>query len=180
VKSKISEALSSIYIAVICFLTYACVYAFRKPFTIGLYRDHAAIFGVEYKNILVIAQVLGYTISKFYGIKYVSELKRVGRGWSILILIGFSWIPLLIFPFVHTGWSVIFLFLNGLPLGILWGLIFSYIEGRKSSDFMGSIMAISFIVASGFVKSVAKWLQIYYSIDENWIPFLQDLFLFYQ
>ncbi len=176
VKSKISEVLSSIYIAVICFLTYACVYAFRKPFTIGLYNDHAAIFGVDYKNILVIAQVLGYTISKFYGIKFVSELNRVGRGWSILILIGLSWIPLLIFPFVDSGWSVIFLFLNGLPLGILWGLIFSFIEGRKASDFMGATMAVSFIVSSGFVKSVAKWLQLNYTIQESWIPFFTGLF----
>lgn len=174
-KTKFSELLTSIYIALICFLTYACVYAFRKPFTIGLYNQENSFLGIDFKNILVIAQVLGYTISKFYGIKFVSELNKVGRGWVILILILLSWIPLFIFPLIHSNWSVVFLFLNGLPLGILWGLIFSFIEGRKATDFMGATMAVSFIVSSGFVKTVAKWLQLNYSLQEKWIPFYTGL-----
>ncbi len=76
-KEKINSFLISVSIAVICFLTYASVYAFRKPFTIGLYLDEPKIFGVDYKNILVIAQVLGYTISKFYCIKFIEELKKL-------------------------------------------------------------------------------------------------------
>ncbi len=163
--------LLSIYIAVLCFLTYACVYAFRKPFTIGLFINEPKILGVDYKNILVIAQVIGYTISKFCGIKYISELKHQGRGWAILILIFISWIPLLLFPIVASPWNVVFLFLNGLPLGIIWGLIFSFVEGRKSTDFIGAVMAVSFIVSSGFVKSIGKFLQLIFQIHENWIGF---------
>lgn len=165
----------SVYIAVICFLTYASVYAFRKPFTIGLYIDEPKIFGVDYKNILVIAQVLGYTISKFYGIKFIAELNKVGRGWSILILIILSFIPLSLFPLFKSPWNIVFLFLNGLPLGVLWGLIFSFVEGRKTSDFIGATMAVSFIVSSGFVKTVAKWIQLTYQVQENWIPFYTGL-----
>jgi len=167
--------LISISIAVICFLTYASVYAFRKPFTIGLYLDEPKIFGVDYKNILVIAQVLGYTLSKFYGIKFIAELNKAGRGWSILILIILSFIPLLLFPLFSSPWNIVFLFLNGLPLGVLWGLIFSFVEGRKTSDFIGATMAVSFIVSSGFVKTVAKWIQLTYQIQENWIPFYTGL-----
>ncbi len=174
-KEKINSFLISVYIAVICFLTYACVYAFRKPFTIGLYVDEPKIFGVDYKNILVIAQVLGYTISKFYGIKFIAELNKVGRGWSILILIVLSFIPLLLFPLFKSPWNIIFLFLNGLPLGVLWGLIFSFVEGRKTSDFIGASMAVSFIVSSGFVKTVAKWMQLSYQLQEKWIPFYTGL-----
>lgn len=174
-KEKINSLLVSLFIAVICFLTYACVYAFRKPFTIGLYLSEPKIFGVDYKNILVIAQVLGYTVSKFYGIKYVSELNKVGRGWSILFLLVCSWVPLLFFPIVSAPWNVVFLFLNGLPLGILWGIIYSFVEGRKASDFIGATMAVSFIVSSGFVKTVGKWLQLYYHFSEQWIPFYTGL-----
>jgi hypothetical protein len=123
----------------------------------------------------VIAQVIGYTISKFYGIKFVSELNRVGRGWSILFLVLLSWLPLLFFPMFKSPWSVLFLFLNGLPLGVLWGLIFSFIEGRKASDFMGATMAVSFIVSSGFVKTVGKWIQLTYQVQEKWIPFFTGL-----
>ena len=165
------KALTSVYIAVLCFLSYACVYAFRKPFTVGLYSDQDPVFGIDYKNILVIAQVFGYTVSKFYGIKFVSELNKLGRGWTILMLITLSWIPLLFFPLVGSKWGVLLFFLNGLPLGVLWGLIFSFIEGRRDSDFMGATMAVSFIVSSGFVKSVAKWIQVSYQVTEKWIPF---------
>jgi len=174
-KEKINSVLISIYIAVICFLTYACVYAFRKPFTIGLYMDEPKIAGLDYKNILVIAQVLGYTVSKFYGIKFISELNKVGRGWSILILIILSFIPLLLFPLFKSPWNIVFLFFNGLPLGVLWGLIFSFVEGRKTSDFIGASMAVSFIVSSGFVKTVGKWLQLTYMLQEKWIPFYTGL-----
>ena len=174
-KEKINSFLISVSIAVICFLTYASVYAFRKPFTIGLYLDEPKIFGVDYKNILVIAQVLGYTLSKFYGIKFIAELNKAGRGWSILILIILSFIPLLLFPLFSSPWNIVFLFLNGLPLGVLWGLIFSFVEGRKTSDFIGATMAVSFIVSSGFVKTVAKWIQLTYHIQENWIPFYTGL-----
>ncbi len=174
-KEQINSFLISVYIAVICFLTYAAVYAFRKPFTIGIYLDEPKIFGVDYKNILVIAQVLGYTISKFYGIKFIAELNKVGRGWSILILIFLSFIPLLLFPLFKSPWNIAFLFLNGLPLGVLWGLIFSFVEGRKTSDFIGASMAVSFIVSSGFVKTVAKWMQLSYQLQEKWIPFYTGL-----
>jgi len=174
-KEKINSFLISVSIAVICFLTYASVYAFRKPFTIGLYLDEPKIFGVDYKNILVIAQVLGYTLSKFYGIKFIAELNKAGRGWSILILIFLSFIPLLLFPLFSSPWNIVFLFLNGLPLGVLWGLIFSFVEGRKTSDFIGATMAVSFIVSSGFVKTVAKWIQLTYQVQENWIPFYTGL-----
>ena len=170
-QSKTSKTLSSIYIALLCFLTYACVYAFRKPFTIGLYKQETSFFGVDYKNILVIAQVIGYTISKFYGIKFVSERNKIGRGWTILLLLFLSWLPLLFFPLVNDQWGIVLLFINGLPLGVLWGLIFSFIEGSKDSDFMGATMAVSFIVSSGFVKSVAKWIQIIYQVAEKWLPF---------
>ena len=170
-QSKTSKVFTTIYIALLCFLTYACVYAFRKPFTIGLYKQQSDFFGVDYKNILVIAQIIGYTISKFYGIKFVSERNKIGRGWSILLLLFLSWLPLFFFPLVNDQWGIVLLFLNGLPLGVLWGLIFSFIEGRKDSDFMGATMAVSFIVSSGFVKTVAKWVQLSFVVTEKWIPF---------
>ena len=137
--------------------------------------DEPKIAGVDYKNILVIAQVLGYTVSKFYGIKFISELNKVGRGWSILMLIILSFIPLLLFPLFKSPWNIVFLFFNGLPLGVLWGLIFSFVEGRKTSDFIGATMAVSFIVSSGFVKTVGKWLQLTYVLQEKWIPFYTGL-----
>jgi MFS family permease len=161
----------ALYAAIICFLTYATVYAFRKPFTVGTFADGPKIFGLAFKDALVISQVLGYMLSKFYGIKFIAELKKIGRGKLVLLLVGISWASLLLLAIVPAPWSVVFLFMNGFPLGIIWGVVFSFVEGRKATDFIGAALAVSFIFSSGFVKSVAKTLQINFTISDWWLPF---------
>ncbi len=165
----------AIYAALITFLTYATVYAFRKPFTVGTFEQEPYIWGIHYKDALVISQVLGYMLSKFYGIRFIAELGRMGRGKTILLLVGVSWIALLLFALIPSPWNIIFLFINGFPLGMIWGIIFSYVEGRKATDFIGAALAVSFIFSSGFVKSVAKWLMINFSVTEHWLPFMTGL-----
>lgn len=165
----------AIYAALICFLTYASVYAFRKPFTVGVFSGERDIFGLAYKDALVICQVLGYMFSKFYGIKFISELAHIGRGKMVLLLLGVSWCALLLFAVVSSPLNIIFLFVNGFPLGMIWGIIFSFAEGRKATDFIGAALAVSFIFSSGFVKSVAKWLFLNIDIAEKWLPFITGL-----
>lgn len=161
----------ALYAALLSFLTYASVYAFRKPFTVGTFEQEGHVFGIPYKDALVIAQALGYMISKFYGIRFIAELGKFGRGNLIILLVTISWIALLLFGITPAPWNIVFLFLNGFPLGIIWGILFSYIEGRKATDFIGAALAVSFIFSSGFVKTVAKWLWITFPISEKWIPF---------
>jgi MFS family permease len=134
-----------------------------------------SFLGVDFKNLLVIAQVLGYTASKFFGVKYISELKNVGRGKIILILTLLSLLPLFLFPFIPTPFNIICLFANGFPLGMTWGIIFSFAEGRRGTDFIGAAMGASIIVSSGFAKSVGKWMQIYFHITDMWLPFYTGL-----
>lgn len=177
-QEKLRDTWVALYAAIICFLTYATVYAFRKPFTVGMFADGPKIFGLAFKDALVISQVLGYMMSKFYGIKFIAELKNIGRGKLILLLVGISWVSLLLLAIVPAPWSVIFLFTNGFPLGIIWGVVFSFVEGRKATDFIGAALAVSFIFSSGFVKSVAKSLQIYFAISDWWLPFATGVVFF--
>ncbi len=165
----------ALFASVITFLTYASVYAFRKPFTVGSFSKAPLIFGMAYKDALVIIQVLGYMLSKFYGIKFIAELKHIGRGKIILLLVGISWISLLLFAVVPAPFNIIFLFTNGFPLGIIWGIIFSFVEGRKATDFIGASLAVSFIFSSGLVKSVAKYLQVTFAVTDWWLPFITGL-----
>lgn len=169
------DTLVALYAALVTFLTYATVYAFRKPFTVGSFEQEPMVFGVHYKDALVISQVLGYMMSKFYGIRFISELKKIGRGRVILLLVAISWLALLLFAWVPAPWNVVFLFVNGFPLGMIWGVIFSYVEGRKATDFIGAALAVSFIFSSGFVKSVAKWLLIDFRVTDQWLPFATGL-----
>jgi len=173
--SKHRDTYVAIFASIVTFLTYASVYAFRKPFTVGSYSRAPHIFGMEYKDALVIAQVIGYMLSKFYGIKFIAELKRFGRGKLILLLVGISWIALLFFAMVPAPFNIIFLFVNGFPLGIIWGVVFTFVEGRKATDFIGASLAVSFIFSSGFVKSVAEYLKITYHVTDWWLAFMTGL-----
>ena len=174
-KLKSSDKWVSIFAAVITFFTYASVYAFRKPFTVGSYNQAPLIFGLPYKDALIISQVLGYMLSKFYGIKLISELKNLGRGKLILLLVGLSWLSLLLFAITPAPYNVVFLFTNAFPLGMIWGIIFTFVEGRRATDFIGASLAVSFIFSSGFVKSVAEYLKVNYAVTDWWIPFLTGL-----
>ena len=142
----------SLYTAVVVFFAYTMIFGFRKSFTVATF-DGITVAGYNYKTLLVISQVLGYMLAKFYGVKYSSELKRTGRGVIILVLTGISWLSWLFFAITPVPYNIIFLFINGFPLGMLWGVVFSYVEGRRSTDFIGATLAVSFIFASGFVKT---------------------------
>jgi MFS family permease len=163
-----------LYAAVTVFLTYTMVFGFRKSFTVATF-DGITVAGYSYKTILVICQMLGYMLAKFYGIKYISELRRHGRGQIIMLLTAIAWLSWLFFALVPPPYNIVFLFINGFPLGMLWGVVFSYVEGRRSTDFIGATLAVSFIFASGFVKTVGAWLMLNFGITEFWVPFYTGL-----
>jgi hypothetical protein len=157
------------YASLTAFLTYSCMYAFRKPFTVGNFAG-LTFFHVDYKIWLITAQAIGYTVSKFWGIEYVSELKKSGRAVSVLVLISFAESALILFALIPRPYNIIFLFFNGLPLGMIWGIVFSYLEGRKLTELLGAGLCASFILASGFVKSVGQWVFITFHTSEFVMP----------
>ena len=161
-----------IYAVVAAFCTYFCMYAFRKPFAVGTYVGTATlpIVGeVSHKTLFVISQIVGYCVSKFAGIKIVSEMTARRRAFAIVVSIGMAEAALVLFGLVPKPYNALCLFLNGLPLGLVWGLVFGFVEGRRVSDGLGAGLCISFIVASGFVKSVGK-ATMSWGVAEVWMP----------
>jgi hypothetical protein len=169
--SKWPYSIISILAAVSAFGAYTSMYAFRKAFAAGSYAG-IEYLNIDYKAWLVIAQVLGYTLSKFYGIKFIAEIKALSRGKSILILIAVSWLALGGFAMVPAPYNILFLFINGFPLGMIWGLVFGYLEGRKTTEFMAAILSTSLIFASGFVKTIGRTLMADFQIGEYSMPFI--------
>lgn len=160
------------------FSAYFAMYAFRKPFAAATFADHASILGgLDYKTVLLIAQVLGYALSKLIGIRVIAEFGRRGRALAILGLIVTSWLALLLFAVVPAPWNVACMFLNGLPLGMIWGLVFSYVEGRRVSEVLGAVLCASFIISSGAVKSVAV-LVMGWGVSEAWMPAITGALFF--
>ena len=171
-----SQQFLAIYLGLAGFSTYFCMYAFRKPFTAGNFHD-VTLWGIDYKIILVIAQVMGYATAKGLGIKFVSEILPQNRAKNILLMIAFAGLNLLFFALIKPPYNFIFLYFNGLGLGMVYGLVFSFLEGRQITEILGSVLAISFIVSSGIVKSIGKYFIIL-GVSEYWMPFWTGLIFF--
>lgn len=169
-----NPTLFSAYCIIAAFGTYFCMYAFRKPFTAATYEGITWL-GIGFKTVLISSQVAGYTISKFIGIRVVSELPTRYCGISILALIGIAEATLLLFAITPAPWSFVWLFVNGLPLGMVFGLVLRFLEGREVTEALSAGLCASFIVSSGFVKSVGRTLIVDYGVSQDWMPFLTGL-----
>ncbi len=166
--SRASPAAFSSYAIFAAFSAYFCMYGFRKPFAAASF-DGQGLGGLDLKTTLVISQVLGYTLSKFLGVKLVSELGAQHRAATLVGLIVFAELALLAFGLVPASLRPVALFFNGLPLGAVWGLVFGFLEGRRTSEVLGAGLSASYIVASGAVKSVGA-LLLRAGIPEVWMP----------
>lgn len=163
----------SAYAIFAAFTAYFCMYGFRKPFAAASFAGEG-IFGLDLKTTLVLSQVIGYTLSKFLGVKVVTELAAERRAMMLVALIVVAELALLAFGLLPPHLRLVAIFLNGLPLGAVWGLVFGFLEGRRTSEILGAGMSASYIVASGAVKSVGAVL-IERGVPEAWMPFVAGL-----
>lgn len=150
------------------FGTYFCMYAFRKPFTAANFAD-TPVWGLGFKTVLVTSQVAGYMVSKFLGIRIVAEMPPNRRAISILWLILIAEGALVLFGLTPRPWNAACLFLNGLPLGIVFGLVLGSLEGRRITEALTAGLCASFILADGVMKSVGAWL-LGMGFSEDWMP----------
>ncbi len=174
---RMAAASPAVFIAVaglFAFLAYCCVYAFRKPFTAGTYAGFD-LWGIQFKIVLVMAQVAGYALSKFIGIRVISGMTAQRRATMLLGMVVVASGSLLGFALTPHPWNVAWMFVNGLPLGMAWGLIFSYLEGRRVTEALAALLCVNFIISSGFVKTTGRWLLMAQGVSEQWMPFVAGL-----
>jgi MFS family permease len=173
-------SLFNFYCIFAAFFTYFCMYAFRRPFATALYDGMIQLPFLpmmDYKILLIVSQVFGYTLSKFIGIKIVSEMSSQKRAFAIVLMIGLAELALLGFALAPYEWKPVFLFLNGIPLGMIWGLVFGFLEGRRSTELLGAGLSASYIVASGAVRSAGSFV-LTLGVSEFWMPFVTGLLFF--
>ena len=111
-------------------------------------------------------------VSKFIGIKLISELKREGRLKFILVSILVAELSLVLFGCLPRPFNVLALFFNGLSLGCMWGVIFSFLEGRRVTDLLASLFGLSIAVSSGTAKSIGLFVVDTLHVSEFWMPAL--------
>lgn len=164
----------AIWSIVAAFGAYFCMYGFRKPYTAAAFSG-LAVAGIGFKTVLISSQVSGYMLSKFIGIKVIAEMPPHRRAISILMMIGFAQVALVLFGLVPAPWNAICLFLNGLPLGMVFGLVLAFLEGRRTTELLAAGLCASFIVADGATKSLGTWL-LQREVSEVWMPATAGLF----
>lgn len=148
----VSDLLLILWAGGAALLSYSLVYALRKPYTAAAF-DGLTFLGSDYKVAVTTIQILGYVISKFFGIKLISELKREKRFRFFVASAVMAEAALVGFGLLPVPYNVIAMFVNGLSLGCMWGVIFSFIEGRKVTDILASLLGVSMVFSSGFAKS---------------------------
>jgi|GEM_PF-8544 len=152
-------------------LSYSLVYALRKPFTAATF-DGLTCWGIDYKVAATLMQIAGYLVSKFFAIRLVSELKRENRLKFIIASVALAELALIAFGCLPCPANVYALFFNGLALGGMWGIIFSFIEGRRLTDILASLLGVSMAVSSGFAKSLGLYVVQSWQVSEFWMPAL--------
>jgi hypothetical protein len=173
--SKAPPWVFATYGGLAAFAAYFAMYAYRKPFAAADYGQVIGWpFAIDFKIALVIAQVAGYALSKVIGVKIVSETPPERRAIAILLLVGGAELALVLLGLAPPALAPLALFANGLGLGMIWGLVFGFLEGRRLSEVLGAMLCASFILASGVVKSVGKALLLT-GVDERWMPALTGL-----
>jgi hypothetical protein len=110
---------------------YFCAYAFRKPFLAAEFTEVPnPLPGLETKTLFVLSQVVGYATSKYFGVKVCSETTRPRLGWMLAGLIAVAELALIAFGLSPAVLKPFAMLLNGLALGMVWGHVVRYLEGR--------------------------------------------------
>lgn len=159
----------SLYASLVAFCAYTCIFSFRKPFTVATFEG-MTFMDVDYKILLISVQVIGYMISKFIGIKVIAEMSGEKRALGIFAMIAVAGLSLVGFAFVPAPYNIVFMFLNGLPLGMGWGFMLGYLEGRRVTEVLSAGLSVSFIFSSGFSKSIGKFVMESWDFSEFLMP----------
>lgn len=161
----------TVFASVTAFFTYLCFYPFRRAYTAAMYEE-LVFWGVQFKILIITAQVLGFAVSKGLGIKYVSEMLPKNRSRNLLIMIVLSWTSYFFFALTPAPYNLVFIFLASLPLGMVYGTILGFLEGRKTTDLLVAVLTASFILGSGFAKSIGAWVMNSLHVSQFWMPFV--------
>ncbi|HAE19222.1 MAG: DUF5690 family protein [Akkermansiaceae bacterium] len=164
---------------VAAFMAYYCMYSFRKPFAV-LPFDGGWWGGIALKSAIVTAQLIGYVSAKFLGTRVCSGIHRENVFQALMACILVALGSLALLAVLPPKLGVLAMLLNGLSLGMVWGMVMRPLEGRGNSELLIAGLCTSFIVASGDVKSMGQRVldsapfQSFFGND-SWMPFATSL-----
>ena len=165
------------------FLVYYCMYAFRKPFGAATWEGNFFGTPIGIKTSLAVSQIIGYALAKLIGTWICSGVKYDQILSVLLGCILMALASLFALPYVGE-YMFVAMFFNGLALGMIWGFVMRPLEGRRMTEMLIAGLCVSFIIASGDVKSTGKWIMgtdaFVQGFEGNpaWMPFLTAMMYF--
>ncbi len=174
-KQRLKDLLFILWAGGAALLSYSFVYALRKPFTASTFEG-LTLMGYDYKVVVTTIQIIGYLVAKFIGIKLISEMKYKDRFKYFVGFVVTALISLVFFGLLPHPYNVIPMFFNGLSLGCMWGVIFGYLEGRRVTDILASLLGVSMVISSGTAKSMGLYVMNDLGVDQFWMPALVGAF----
>jgi hypothetical protein len=133
---------------------------------------------IDLKTMCVIAQVIGYMLSKYIGTRVCSEVRARYRGFLLVGLILWAGAALALFGVLPADLKPLAMFLNGLPLGMVWGLCVRYLEGRRTTELMIAGLSCSYIIAGAATRDVGRDVVMSRSglgVSEEFMPLVTGL-----
>lgn len=126
---------------------------------------------MDYKVVVTISQIVGYVISKFMGIKLISELRQEERLRFILMSVVMAELSLVFFGLLSAPYNIAAMFLNGLSLGCMWGDLQFY---RRTSDDGYPCQLVRCQYGDQFrtAKSAGLYVMNNLHVNEFWMPAL--------
>ena len=176
-QSTYRQFVSPILAMVAAFVVYYCMYGFRKPYGAATWDGTLFDTTISIKTALAVSQIIGYALAKLIGTRVCSG---VAYGRIVYVLLGCmvsALLSLLALPYLGD-YMFVAMFFNGLSLGMVWGFVMRPLEGRLMTEMLIAGLCVSFIVASGDVKSMGKWLMNTdwfmqtFGDNEAWMPFV--------
>ncbi|AMV23240.1 hypothetical protein VT84_02445 [Gemmata sp. SH-PL17] len=165
--------LFALYAGGAAFTAYFCMYGLRKPFdTVTFTGEKFLGTPIDLKTACVLGQILGYVVSKYVGVRVCAEAGRSQRTWLLLGAGVWSELALVAFAFAPAPLRPFAMFANGLPLGVVWGFLVRYLEGRRTSDLLLVMLSGSFVIAGAATKDFGMYLFTVRGVAELWVPAL--------
>jgi len=105
-------------------------------------------------------------------LRFNAEAKNHKQNVAMLLvyIITGAELALVLFGALPLMWKPVAMFLNGFPLGLTWGLIVTIVEGRESSDAMLIMLALAFVLGSGYAKDVGTQFNNEVNVPSYWMP----------
>lgn len=154
------------------FSVYFCMFGFRKPFTALTFDGLPFLESrIELKTACVIAQSIGYLLSKYLGTKICAEVPGERRAWLLFRLMLLAEFGLLLFAVLPDNLKPLAMLINGLPLGMVWGLVVRYLEGRRTSEALIAGLSCSYIIAGAITRDIGRDVVIgAWHVPAIWMP----------